>query len=86
MFYYRDFDDQTASIEKPNKKSKKTSSNQIPKEKNINDSDAIIAQTIMELHSKWYCKEHDRSCYIDSTRHISLTTNHLSTWARSIVS
>ncbi|GES88795.1 hypothetical protein GLOIN_2v1772564 [Rhizophagus clarus] len=65
-----------------NKKNK--SSNQIPKKKNIDSTDAIIAQNIMELHSRWHCKEHDRSCYVDSTRHISLTTNHLSTWARSI--
>ncbi|PKK61668.1 hypothetical protein RhiirC2_791470, partial [Rhizophagus irregularis] len=77
--------DQEISIEKPdNKRNKKSASNQVPKEKNVNDIDAIIAQNIMELHSKWHCKEHERSCYIDSTRHISLTTNHLSTWARSI--
>ena len=65
---------------------KNKSSNQIPKEKNINNIDAIIAENIMELNSRWHCKEHNRSCYVDSTRHISLTTNHLSTWARSIVS
>ncbi|RGB23340.1 hypothetical protein C1646_779117 [Rhizophagus diaphanus] len=61
------------------------SQKKILKEKNINDTDAIIAQNIMELNSKWYCKEHDRSCYVDLTRHISLTTNHLSTWSRCIL-
>ncbi|CAB4381739.1 unnamed protein product [Rhizophagus irregularis] len=77
--------DQEISIEKPdNKRNKKSASNQVPKEKNVNDIDAIIAQNIMELHSIWHCKEHERSCYIDSTRHISLTTNLLSTLARSI--
>jgi hypothetical protein len=65
---------------------KNSSSNQIPKEKNVNNIDAIIAKNIMELNSKWYCKEHNRSCYIDLTRHINLTTNHLSTWGRCIVS
>ncbi|CAB4437861.1 unnamed protein product [Rhizophagus irregularis] len=68
-----------------NKRNKeKTSLNQIPKEKNINEEDAEIAKNVMELHSKWYCNEHERSCYVDLTRHIILTTNHLSTWARSI--
>jgi hypothetical protein len=67
-------------------KRKKTSSNQIPKERNINEADAEVAKIVMELHSKWYCVEHNRSCYVDLTRHITLTTNHLSTWAKSIVS
>ena len=63
-----------------NKRNKeKTSLNQIPKEKNINEEDAEIAKNVMELHSKWYCNEHERSCYVDLTRHIILTTNHLST-------
>jgi len=70
--------------EKNKKNKEKTSLNQIPKEKNINEEDAEIAKTVMELHSKWYCSEHERSCYTDLTRHIILTTNHLSTWARSI--
>lgn len=66
-------------------KRKKTSSNQIPKERNINENDAEIANIVIELHAKWHCNEHQRSCYTDSFRHINLTTNHLSTWARSIV-
>ncbi|PKK57167.1 hypothetical protein RhiirC2_798557 [Rhizophagus irregularis] len=66
------------------KKKTKTPSNQIPKEKSLNEADAQIAKTVMELHSRWYCNEHDRSCYVDLTRHITLTTNHLSTWAKSI--
>jgi len=69
-----------------NKRNKKKVLNQIPKERNINEEDAEIAKTVMELYSKWYCNEHERSCYVDLTRHILLTTNHLSTWARSIVS
>ena len=68
-----------------NDKRKKASLNQIPKEKNINEGDAEIASIVIELHAKWHCNEHQRSCYIDLTRHITLTTNHLSTWARSIV-
>ncbi|CAB4401309.1 unnamed protein product [Rhizophagus irregularis] len=82
----RDSNDQAEFVEKTNKRNKSvpSSTNQIPKKKNIDNADAIIAQNIMELHSKWYCKEHDRSCYVDLTRHIPLTTNHLSTWARSI--
>ncbi|CAB4483504.1 unnamed protein product [Rhizophagus irregularis] len=66
------------------KKKTKTPSNQIPKENSLNEADAQIAKTVMELHSRWYCNEHDRSCYVDLTRHITLTTNHLSTWAKSI--
>ena len=58
---------------------RKKTSNQIPKEKNINETDAEIANNVIELHAKWHCNEHQRSCYIDSTRHITLTTNHLST-------
>ncbi|CAB4425909.1 unnamed protein product [Rhizophagus irregularis] len=84
----RDSDDLATSTEKLAEKAinkKNKSSNQIPKEKNINNTDAIVAQNIMELSSKWYCKEHDRSCYVDLTRHISLTTNHLSTWSRCIM-
>ena len=69
-----------------NKRNEKKVLNQIPKERNINEEDAEIAKTVMELYSKWYCSEHKRSCYIDLTRHIVLITNHLSTWARSIVS
>ncbi len=78
-----DIDDDNKEI---GNKKKKKSSNQISKEKNINEADAEIAKTVMELHSKWYCNKHERSCYTDSIRHITLTTNHLSTWARSIVS
>ncbi|PKK55656.1 hypothetical protein RhiirC2_801831, partial [Rhizophagus irregularis] len=74
----RDSNDQAEFVEKTNKRNKSvpSSTNQIPKKKNIDNADAIIAQNIMELHSKWYCKEHDRSCYVDLTRHIPLTTNH----------
>ena len=44
-----------------NKKNKgKASSNQVPKEKNINEDDAEIAKTVMELHSKWYYSEHEQ--------------------------
>ena len=96
IYFLRDFDNMATSTENQMEKTtnnkgqssnqKNQSSNQIPKERNVSDTDTIIAENIMELHSRWYCKEHDRSCYVDSTRHISLMTNHLSTWARSIVS
>lgn len=79
------YDEEEIDNEKKNKKGKKASHNQIPKEKNINECDAEIAEIVIKLHAKWHCDEHQRSCYTDSTRHITLTTNHLSAWARSIV-
>jgi hypothetical protein len=78
-------DEEEIDDEKKNKKEKKAFHNQIPKEKNINERDAEIAEIVIELHAKWHCDEYQRSCYTDSTRHITFTTNHLSAWARSIV-
>ncbi|CAB4401622.1 unnamed protein product [Rhizophagus irregularis] len=66
----RDSDDLAISTEKLAEKAinkKNKSSNQILKEKNINNTNAIVAQNIMELSSKWYCKEHNRSCYMHNT-------------------
>ncbi|PKY19940.1 hypothetical protein RhiirB3_433119 [Rhizophagus irregularis] len=60
---------------------KKRPTREFNPEKSVNETDAQIAKIVMELHSRWYCIEHDRSCYVDLTRHITLTTNHLSIWA-----
>jgi hypothetical protein len=79
-------------VDENKKKSKKTyddkrkKASSIPKEKNINENDTEIVNIVIELHAKWHCNEHQRSCYIDLTRYITLTTNHLSTRAKSIVS
>jgi hypothetical protein len=68
------------------RKASKSSSNAIPKESNINEENSKKAAIIMELTKKWFCQEHSRTCYIDTTRHIQLTPHHLTSWSNAIVS
>ncbi|CAB4374948.1 unnamed protein product [Rhizophagus irregularis] len=66
------------------RKVSKSSSNIVPKESNIDEESSKKAAIIMELTKKWFCQEHSRTCFIDTTRHIQLTPHHLTSWANAI--
>ncbi|GBB97036.1 hypothetical protein RclHR1_00290034 [Rhizophagus clarus] len=53
------------------KKVPKSSCNVVPKESNIDEG--------------WFCQEHSRTCFIDTTRHIQLTPHHLTSWTNAII-
>jgi len=52
----------------------------------MSEDNSKKATIIMELTKRWFCHEHTRTCFIDTTRHIQLTPYHITSWSSAIVS
>jgi hypothetical protein len=52
----------------------------------MNEENSKKAAIIIELTKRWFCYEHTRTCFVDTTRHIQLTPYHLTSWSNAIVS
>jgi hypothetical protein len=52
----------------------------------MNEENSKKAAIIIELTKRWFCHEHTRTCFVDTTRHIQLTPYHLTSWSNAIVS
>ena len=69
------------------KSSKKKVTNNIPKETDLNEEEALIGSYVMQLNDKYECSvKNHKHCYIQGDRHLSLSNFAISIWAREIVS
>ena len=87
IIYYRQKNDDVIDVLQDSRKKKgKAIANAVPNESNLSEGRSKIATSVMLISQKYYCAEHQRSCYVNESNHLHLTPQHLSTWAASIVS
>ena len=56
------------------KSSKKKVTNNIPKETDLNEEEALIGSYVMQLNDKYECSvKNHKHCYIQGDRHLSLS-------------